>query len=115
MHQGGAVADTLQRSGAGPIDRSGSGRSWSFVTDGPPLWLVAAIFAILLAVWLAPGAPALVAVMLAAALLLTLALEFRQWIGHPYADRGAGEPDPKPLRQRLDEARTRRIERDRWR
>ena len=32
--------------------------SWSFVTDGPPLWLVAVIFAGLLAYWLAPGAPA---------------------------------------------------------
>ena len=54
-------------------------RSRSFVTDGLTLWPVAAIFAILLADRLAPGVPALLAVMLGAALLLTMALEFRRW------------------------------------
>ena len=42
---------------------------WSFVTDGPPLLLVAVIFAGLLAYWLAPGAPAPLAAMLGAAVL----------------------------------------------
>ena len=53
-------------------------RSRSFVTDGLTLWPVAAIFAILLADR-QQGVPALLAVMLGAALLLTMTLEFRRW------------------------------------
>ena len=90
-------------------------RSWSFVTDGPPLLLVAVIFAGLLAYWLAPGAPAPLAELLGAALLVTLALEYRRWGLQSFVAEGAGENDPAALRRRLDAARGRQIERDRWR
>ena len=90
-------------------------RRWSFVTDGPPLLLVAVIFAGLLSYWLAPGAPAPLAELLGAAVLVTLALEYRRWGLPSFTAEGPGDKDPAALRRRLDAARGRQIERDRWR
>jgi hypothetical protein len=109
------VADHLPETVGSGIERSEGARSWSFVADGPPLLLVALIFACLLSLWVAPGSPALLAVLLGAALLLTMGLEFRRWGGHLIAERSLGQSHPIPLQQRLDEARARQVERDRWR
>ena len=79
-------------------------RSRSFVSDGPPLLLVAMIFAGLLAFWPAPGASDLMAALLGVAMLLTSALEFRRRAKLAITERQSGGPHATPLRQRLDEA-----------
>jgi hypothetical protein len=88
---------------------------WSLLSDGPPIWLVALVFAGLVAVWLAPGAPEVLALALGGAVLLTMAVEFPRWAGHLLAHNDLIPDDPRPLLQRLDEARARTIERNRWR
>jgi len=109
------MADTFQQT-VGKLDGpSRTARTWSFIKDGPPLSLVAVIFAALLALWLAPGAPGMLAVLLIAALLFVLVAEFPRWAGHLLDQAPVGQSDPIPLTQRLDEARARQIEQDRWR
>jgi hypothetical protein len=109
------MADTYQQAIEKLDTPARTGRSWSFITDGPPLFVVAFLFAGLLAVWLAPGAPGVLAVLLFAALLVGLAAEFPRWGGHLLEPARLGDSHPVPLTQRLDEARARQIEQDRWR
>ena len=110
----GPVADNLPAITAEPGAAS-KARGWSFVSDGPPLLLVALIFASLLSLWLAPGSPAMLAVMLGGALVLAVALEYRRWgLDLPLHD-GVVHTDVICLRRRLDAARARQIERNRWR
>ena len=111
-----ALADNLPEIAA--RDRGTDGdvaRSRSFVSDGPPLLVVALIFAGLLSLWLAPGSPALLAVLLGTALVLAVALEYRRWGLDLVLEDDAVMTDVVSLRRRLDAARARRIERDRWR
>jgi hypothetical protein len=109
------MADTFQQVVAKLDGQSRTARTWSFIKDGPPLALVAVIFAALLALWLAPGAPGMLAVLLIAALLFVLVAEFPRWAGHLLDQAPVGKSDPIPLTQRLDDARARQIEQDRWR
>lgn len=110
------LADSLPKIAAGagsPV--SDVARRRSFVSDGPPLLVVALIFASLLSLWLAPGSPALLAVLLGTALVVAVALEYRRWGLNLILDDDAVATDVVSLRRRLDAAQARRIERNRWR
>lgn len=109
------MADTYQQAIARMDTGETKARRWSFTTDGPPLLLVAMLFAGLLGLWLAPGSLGVLAAMLIAALLLTLMVDFPRWGGFLLQPSRVGESHDVPLAQRLDEARARQIEQDRWR
>lgn len=109
------MADTYEQAVAKMDTPRRAARSWSFIKDGPPVLPVAFLFAALFAIWLAPGAPGVLAAMLIAALLVGLAVEFPRWGGHLLEQYRVGQEHPVPLTQRLDEARARQIEQDRWR
>jgi hypothetical protein len=109
--------DTFREGGTTAAGRSAApaARGWSFVADGPPLWLVAPVFVLLLVGWLAPGwaalgltAFALFVVAVATVTVRGLLADLRRWAGGPAVD-------VEGVRARLDAAHARRIERDRWR
>lgn len=109
------MARTGLSSSVASAEQHTASSGWSLLSDGPPIWLVALVFGGLVAVWLAPGALDVLALALGGAVLLTMAVEFPRWAGHLLAHSDLIPDDPRPLRQRLDEARARTIERNRWR
>ena len=86
----------------------------SLIVDGPPFVGVAMVFLLLVTTWLGSGQPALGMAVLATGLVVTLALEFREWLASTRTDRRAAERSFPSLPARLERARARQIERDRW-
>jgi hypothetical protein len=90
-------------------------RRWSFVQDGPPVVVVAPIFAALLAVWLPPHLlPVAVTIGLGLACLGTAA-QVRTWPWLSNPDQEDARATFDTVDARLRAARARQIERDRWR
>jgi hypothetical protein len=97
------------------IENDPAARTWSFVKDGPPLVFVAAAFVFLVVGELASSSPASGMAVLAVGLVLTLALEFAAWARRHPGDRHEAMATFATLGRRLEDARARRLERDRWR
>lgn len=91
------------------------GRSWSFVTDGPPLIVVAPVFVVLLAVSLperliGPEIAGFLAVVVIGALW-----QIQTWPWMASADQADTWASVDSLGPRLRAARAERLERDRYR
>lgn len=89
--------------------------SRSLAIDGPPFVMVAVVFVLLVTFWLGRGQPVLGMAVLAIGMTATVALDFREWCALPRGDRRAAESTFTSLSSRLEQARARQIERDRWR
>ena len=100
---------------SGRTENEPARRSWSFVKDGPPFVIVAPTFVFLVAGLLASSSPARGMAVLAVGLMLTLALEFAAWARQRPEDRRVAEASFETLSQRLKDARTRQLDRSRWR
>jgi hypothetical protein len=89
--------------------------SRSLVVDGPPFVAVALVSVALASLWWGAGRPVAGLAALAVGLLGTVALDFREWLGLTRDDRRAADATAASLPARLEGARARQVERDRWR
>lgn len=103
------------RAGYGGLTEDGGARSWSIVTDGPPLIVVAPVFVVLLAVWLPERliGPEIVGVL--AIVVIGALWQVQTWPWIASVDQANASASIDSLGRRLRAARAEQMERDRYR